>query len=294
MLTAAGHEQAPIARLLRLAGQRLSAVSESPRLDAELLLGRATGLDRAGLITHGDECLSPAQFSMFENSLAAREAGRPMAYLLGRREFWSLCLTVSEHTLIPRPETELLVESALAVIDSEAIIRVADLGTGSGAVALALGAERRQVEITATDISEPALAVARANADRLHIKNVAFVAGDWLTPLKGQTFDLIVSNPPYVAEADPHLRIGDLRFEPRMALAAGPDGLDAIRRIVALAPFQMRPGGWLLLEHGHDQGAAVRDLLVAQAFGAVATRRDLAGLERVTLGRRSPTTTQAD
>ena len=284
---AAGTLQArsSIHQLLRAAWQQLDETSPSPRLDAELLLTRASGLDRAGLIKHGDECLSREQIETFGVLLAARAAGTPIAYLLGQREFWSLSFVVTDCTLIPRPETELLVETALDLIDCNAVRRLADLGTGAGTIALALAHEHKRLDITATDLSEPALAIARANAARFGLDQIHFLAGDWFRPLADQQFDLIVSNPPYVAEGDPHLDKGDVRFEPRAALTAGRDGLDAIRRIVADAPRHLHEEGWLLLEHGHDQGAAVRALLADHGFEAISTRVDLAGLDRVTLGR---------
>ena len=274
-----------IGQLLRTGWQQLGEMSPSPRLDAELLLARASGLDRAGLIKHGDECLSCEQVEIFAALLTARAAGTPIAYLLGQREFWSLAFVVTDCTLIPRPETELLVEAALGLIERNAIHRLADLGTGAGTIALAIAHEHKHLDITATDLSEPALAIARANAARFGLDRIRFLPGDWFVPLAGQKFDLIVSNPPYVAEGDPHLEEGDVRFEPRAALTAGRDGLDAIRRIVADAPAHLHQEGWLLLEHGHDQGAAVRALLADHGFEAVSTRVDLAGLDRMTLGR---------
>src|SRR5690606_4258090 len=215
-----------------------------------------------------------------------RAAGEPVAYLTGRRGFWTLDLAVTPDTLIPRPETELLVEQALQRLGSEAEARVADLGTGSGAIALAIAAERPLARVAAVDRSAGALAVARANALAHGLEGrVEFLAGDWFAPLQGRRFDLVVSNPPYIAEGDPHLARGDLRYEPAPALASGPDGLDAIRTIVAAAPRHLLPGGWLLLEHGFDQGAAVRGLLEARGFAEVATVPDLEGRDRVSLGR---------
>lgn len=274
-----------IGSLLRQARERLVAVSGSPGLDAELLLCRACGLSRTALVIHRDDILTGIQSAAFDRLLSARENGVPVAYLLGGREFWSLSLTVNEHTLIPRPETELLVETALRLIDTHHLRRVADLGTGAGGIALALARERGDIEVVATDRSTPALAVARGNAQHHDIRNIHFLAADWCGPLAADSFDLIVSNPPYVADGDPHLGEGDVRFEPRSALAAGSDGLSAIRRITEVAPVPLRSGGWLVLEHGHDQGADVRALLQVRGFQAVATHRDLAGLDRATLGR---------
>ena len=194
-----------IGQLLRTGWQQLGEMSPSPRLDAELLLARASGLDRAGLIKHGDECLSCEQVEIFAALLTARAAGTPIAYLLGQREFWSLAFVVTDCTLIPRPETELLVEAALGLIERNAIHRLADLGTGAGTIALAIAHEHKHLDVTATDLSEPALAIARANAARFGLDGIRFLPGDWFVPLAGQKFDLIVSNPPYVAEGDPHL-----------------------------------------------------------------------------------------
>ena len=222
----------------------------------------------------------------FSQLLARRQAGEPVAYMTGTQGFWTLDLEVSTATLIPRPETELLVELALARIPVDAASRMADLGTGSGAIALAIARERPRATVVATDASEAALAVARGNALRNRIGNIEFRHGDWFAPLAGESFDLIASNPPYIAEGDPHLDEGDLRFEPPSALSSGADGLDAIRRIVRDAPAHLHADGWLLLEHGWEQGAAVCALLVEAGFAAVETARDLEGRDRVTFGRR--------
>ena len=204
---------------------------------------------------------------------------------LSEQGFWTLELEVSPAILIPRPETELLVELALARIPMAAAARIADLGTGSGAIALAIAKERPRAHTVATDASEPALAVARRNAARNRIANIEFRHGDWLAPLAGERFDLIASNPPYIADGDPHLGEGDLRFEPPSALSSGRDGLDAIRCIVRDAPLHLRPGGWLLLEHGWAQGAAVRALLAEAGFSEVETAQDLESRDRTSLGR---------
>lgn len=251
--------------------------------EAELLLAHALGRSRSWLYAHGDEPLDPAVQAAFEALLQRRQAGEPVAYLIGRRGFWRFELRVTPATLIPRPETERLVELALARLPAGRALRVADLGTGSGAIALAIACERPRARVVATDASAAALAVARANAEALALGNVEFRPGDWCVPLRGERFDLIASNPPYVAEGDPHLDA--LRHEPLAALAAGADGLEAIRTIVRDAPMHLVSGGWLLLEHGHDQGAAVRVLLQAAGFVEVATERDLEGRERVSLGR---------
>ncbi|WP_240126445.1 peptide chain release factor N(5)-glutamine methyltransferase [Thermomonas alba] len=265
---------------------RIQAEGIEP-IDRELLLAEALGRSRGWLYAHPEAAVpAPAQ-ARFEALLARRQAGEPVAYLLGRQGFWSLELEVGPATLIPRPETECLVELALARLPAGQPLRVADLGTGSGAIALALARERPQARIVATDASVAALAVARRNAERLGLGRVEFRQGDWLAPLCGERFDLIASNPPYIEAGDPHLTQGDLRFEPPAALASGADGLDAIRVIVRDAGRHLHPGGWLLLEHGWNQGAAVRGLLEAAGFVEVATERDLEGRDRVSLGRRT-------
>ncbi|MFT4255570.1 MAG: peptide chain release factor N(5)-glutamine methyltransferase [Pseudoxanthomonas sp.] len=255
------------------------------RADAELLLAHAAGRDRAWLFAHAGDELDAAQADAFSALVARRAGGEPVAYLIGRRGFWTLDLDVGPATLIPRPETELLVELALARLPADAPARVADLGTGSGAVALAIASERPLAAVIATDFSKPALAVAVGNAQRNGIDNVWFRRGSWCDALGRERFDLIASNPPYIAGADPHLGEGDLRFEPASALASGVDGLDAIREIVRDAPAHLASNGWLLLEHGWEQGEAVRGLLCDAGFAEVATERDLEGRDRVTLGR---------
>ncbi len=253
--------------------------------DAEILLAHALGQPRSWLFAHGDDALAGQVATRFEALLEHRAAGEPVAYLTGSKGFWTLDLEVTPATLVPRPETELLVEQALLRIPADADWTLADLGTGCGAIALALAKERPQARMIATDLSEDALVVARGNAARNGISNAEFRAGSWLAPLQGETIDLIASNPPYVADGDPHLSEGDLRFEPSLALSCGSDGLNAIRTIVAGAPALLRSGGWLLFEHGYDQGAAVRSLLTAAGFADVETVRDLELRERVTLAR---------
>ena len=257
------------------------------RVDAEWLLAHALGRPRSWLFAHAADPVAPELADRFQALIARREAGEPVAYLTGMQGFWTLDLEVSPATLIPRPETELLVELALARILVDAASRIADLGTGSGAIALAIAKERLQATVIATDASTAALEVARRNATRNGITNVEFREGDWLAPLAGETFDLIASNPPYIAEGDPHLDRGDLRFEPPTALSSGEDGLDAIRSIVRDAPARLAPGGWLLLEHGWDQGALVRALLEAAGFIDVETAHDLEGRDRISLGRKA-------
>ncbi len=269
---------------LTRAAQSLAPSSPSARLDAELLVMHVCRLTRAELLTRDREPLTADQEAALDALIARRRQGEPIAYLTGRREFWSLDLSVSPAVLVPRPETELLVERALARIPVEAAWAVADLGTGSGAIALALASARPRCRVVATDNSAAALAIARANAARLHL-SVDFRLGDWLAPLAHETFDILVSNPPYVASGDPHLAA--LRHEPVSALAAGPDGLDALRAIVAGARAALKPGGWLLLEHGYDQAAAAGALLRERGYKNISCYPDLAGRDRVSEGQRS-------
>jgi release factor glutamine methyltransferase len=265
--------------LLRDAGARIDPA------DARWLLEHSLGKPRSWLYAHGDDIADAALVARFEALVARRAAGEPVAYLTGHRGFWSLDLAVTPATLIPRVETELLVELALARLPPDRELRIADLGTGSGAIALALAHERPRACVVATDASDAALAVARGNASALGIDNIDFRRGDWLAPLAGEHFDLIASNPPYIASGDPHLDAGDLRYEPVSALASGCDGLDAIRTIVGGAPMHLVADGWLLLEHGLEQGCGVRELLHTAGFVEVATAHDLEDRDRVTLAR---------
>jgi release factor glutamine methyltransferase len=271
--------------LLQTTQIRLSSVSETPRLDAELLLARVLNQPRSYLYAWPDRATDAGQERHFMALLERRLAGEPVAYLTGWRAFWSLDLVVTPATLIPRPETELLVELALERLPADQPRRVADLGTGSGAIALAIASERPTCQVVATDLSVAALRVAGQNAQRLGIGNVQFRQGDWCAALTNERFDTIVCNPPYIAATDPHLQQGDLRFEPHPALAAGVDGLAAIRRIVAQAGPHLVDGGWLLLEHGYDQRDSVLALLRTAGFSEVADYRDLAGQPRVAVGR---------
>lgn len=257
--------------------------SPSPRLDAELLLAHVLGKPRSFLRTWPEHQPDAEQCAAFERLLQRRRAGEPVAYLLGRQGFWSLDLEVSADTLIPRPDTELLVETALALIPATPA-EVLDLGTGTGAIALALAAERPAWRVTGVDRVEAAVALAERNGRRLGLNNARFLASHWFSALGGQRFQMIVSNPPYIAAGDRHLAEGDVRFEPTSALVSGADGLDDIRLIVAQAPQHLLPGGWLLLEHGYDQAEAVRALLRAAGYGAVESRRDLGSHERISLG----------
>ena len=265
--------------LLRQASERIDTA------DARPLLAHALGKPVSWLFAHGDETIEASALRRFQALLEAREAGQPVAYLIGRRGFWTLDLAVTADTLIPRPETELLVELALRRLPAAFPLRVADLGTGSGAIALAIAVERPQCSVVATDASAGALQVARGNARDHAIANVQFREGSWFVPLAGERFDLIASNPPYIADGDAHLVQGDLRFEPAAALSSGSDGLDDIRALICGAGNFLQAGGWLLLEHGVDQGPAIRQLFVAAGFVEVATERDLESRDRVTLGR---------
>ncbi len=266
--------------LLRDARRHLTDPAE-----AEILLAHALQCDRTWLYAHPEYHPAAEALARFAALLARRLAGEPVAQLTGWREFWSLPLRVDRHTLIPRPETEHLVEFVLERLPAEPPLRIIDLGCGCGTIALALARERPHWEIFASDRSAGALAVARDNARRLGL-DVTFLRADWLAGIVGP-FDLIISNPPYVAEGDPHLEQGDLRFEPRGALAAGPDGLDAIRLLVAQAQPRLHPGGLLAFEHGHDQDAACRMLLAQAGYADVGSGRDLAGLPRFSHGRRA-------
>ncbi len=244
------------------------------------------GLNRAQLITHADHHLSPPQHQALQDLLARRLAGEPVAYLTGEREFWSMPLRVTRATLIPRPDTELLVEQALARIPQEAAWRIADLGTGSGAIALAIAQARPHCHIVATDISALALTVACDNARRHGITNITFREGSWQLPLQGEVFDVVVSNPPYLREDDTHLKVGDVQFEPRLALVAGKEGLEAIRTIAHHTQPFLKHGGWLILEHGFEQADAVRTILQTEGYSGLQRYQDLAGHERVSLGQR--------
>jgi release factor glutamine methyltransferase len=266
-----------------------AALRLGERVDAELLLLHVVQKSRSWLFTHAGDVPDMDVQTAYSALVERRAAGEPVAYITGRRGFWSLDLEVTQATLIPRPETERLVELALERMPPARALRVVDLGTGSGAIALAMARERPHAQVVATDASADALAVARRNAQRHAIGNVAFAHGDWLAPLAGQRFDLIVSNPPYIEAADPHLDQGDLRFEPASALASGVDGLDDIRRIVHDAREHLEPGGWLLFEHGWDQGPAARALLAEAGYAEVFTAQDLELRDRVSGGRHDRT-----
>lgn len=265
----------------RRAGQALAPVSPSPQLDAECLLAWATGLNRTRFLAYPDEPIEGPAWAHFQGLLERRIAGEPVAHLTGHRGFMDFDVQVGPAVLIPRPETEHLVEAAIEQPARAAL----DLGCGSGCLAIALARTWPEAQVDAVDHSEPALAVAQANARALGVERIRFHAGDWYEPVTHQRFDLIVSNPPYIADNEPELAAGDLRFEPRQALAAGPTGLEAIETVVRGAPGRLRPGGRLWLEHGYRQGEAVRRELAAAGFSNIQTRCDLAGHERISGGR---------
>lgn len=258
--------------------------SPTERLDVELLLAAALGKSRSYLHTWPERIVSSEAAERFAGYLARRRAGEPVAYILGQQGFWKLDLEVAPHTLIPRPETELLVEAALELLPMRPA-RVLDLGTGTGAIALALASECPAWQVTALDRVPEAVALAERNRDRLGLANAQVYMSHWYDAVAGERFDLILSNPPYIAADDPHLVAGDVRFEPSSALVAGQDGLDDLRVIIAQAPDHLSAGGWLLLEHGYDQASAVRELLTRHGFIDVASRLDLAGHERISMGR---------
>jgi release factor glutamine methyltransferase len=273
-----------IAEALIAGTQRLAPHSDSPRLDAELLLSSVLNVSRSALFARHDDQLSDERAQRFATQLRRRADNEPIAYLLGTQGFWTLDLQVNPDVLVPRPETELLVEWALQVLPRDGAARVADLGTGSGAIALAIASERPQAQLVATDFSPAALSVAERNAQLGKIGNVRFAAGSWYAALEG-SFDLIVSNPPYIAAGDSHLPA--LKHEPIAALTDNADGLSCLREIIGGAREYLLPNGWLLVEHGYDQGGAVRALFAQAGFIDIETRRDLGRQERATGGRRA-------
>lgn len=263
----------------------LFGCSDSVSADAELLLCHELGCDRAALLTHGDETVPDDHWARYQSLIQQRVAGHPVAYLIGEAGFWTLTLQVNDSTLIPRPDTEVLVETVLAALPERAPLNVVDLGTGTGAIALALARERPAWSVSGTDYAPDIVALARGNAQRNGVEHILFMTSDWCHDIADGSVDVLVSNPPYVAADDPHLDEGDLRFEPRTALTAGPDGLAAIQIIVHQSARVLRNGGYLFLEHGYDQADAVQNLLSAAGFCAVETHRDYGGNPRVTFGR---------
>jgi len=263
----------------------LSLEASSARIEVQCLLQVVLHVARAYLLAHPERNLSAAELAHYTGLLLRRLAGEPVAYILGEREFFGLNLKVTPATLIPRPDTELLVELALQRIPKQKSCKLLDMGTGSGAIALAIAQACPHADVLASDASAAALAVARENARALGLTNVSFVQSDWFTAMGAQQFDLIVSNPPYIEAGDPHLKQGDVRFEPVTALVSGAEGLDDIRKIIGQSAAHLSAGGWLLLEHGYDQSSRVRNLLEAAKFESVFSARDLAGIERASGGR---------
>ena len=271
-----------VAETLQSAIRLLQSHSESPRLDAELLLGKVLGMPRSSLLAHGEQTV-PAQSALSYSGLVEqRRGGAPVAYLTGSREFWSLPLHVSPAVLVPRPETETLVELALEHLPAGEVRSVLDLGTGSGAIALAIASERPQARITAVDISQSALRVAKRNSEDLALTKIEWRLGSWFEPVRGERFDVIVANPPYIAGNDPALQ--KLRAEPAIALSNGPSGLEALAAIAAEAPAYLQAGGWLLFEHGSEQAPQVAGLLERRGFTQIRSHPDISGRPRVTLG----------
>ncbi|WP_064602381.1 peptide chain release factor N(5)-glutamine methyltransferase [Photobacterium sp. J15] len=274
-----------IETLLRQAAAQLAdAGSESPQIDAAVLLCYVLDKPRSYLLTWPEKILDTEQQAAFDAALQRRLAGEPVAYIVGEREFWSLSLKVAPHTLIPRPDTERLVELALEKIPAEPC-SVLDLGTGTGAIALAIASERPDLQVTGIDLRPEAAQLARDNSQNLQITNTRFLSGSWYSPLTAdERFAVIVSNPPYIDKTDPHLEQGDVRFEPKSALVADENGLADIRIISEQGRQFLQQGGWLLMEHGFEQGEAVRDILLELGYSQVSTVQDYAGLDRVTMG----------
>lgn len=272
--------------------QAQAQLNEAPLLDAidaryesQLLLQHALKVNRAWLIAHENDDLAADIQHGFNTLIQRRINGEPIAYILGNREFYGLNLTVTPATLIPRPDTEILVDVALDKIPANQAAQVLDLGTGTGAIALAIAQQRPQAQVTGVDASKPALEVAISNSQLLHIANSHFILSDWFNDLNDTRFDVIVSNPPYIEEADSHLKQGDLRFEPLSALASGADGLDDIRRIIDGCLIHLKPQGWLMFEHGYNQAEIVRELMAQTGLVAIETFKDLGGNDRVTIGK---------
>jgi len=278
-----------ITHLIKTASQQLEHLSDSPRLDTEVLLAHSLKKNRTWLISWSDKTLTQSEINAFNWLLKRRVQGEPIAHIIGTREFWSLDLRVTKDTLIPRPETELMVEQILERYPQTTGINLLDLGTGSGAIALALAFERPDWNITASDKSEAALKVARENARRLELEQIKFIAGNWFgalqsSPKKHSQFDIIACNPPYISNADPHLSQGDVRFEPLSALAAGNDGLDDIRLICQQANQYLKKSGMLIIEHGFDQKAQMRSIFNNYAYKSIEQINDLSQQTRLCIG----------
>lgn len=275
-----------ISDLLKYSTQQLAETSGSPRLDAEILLAYSLQKPRSFLYTWPEHIPTPSQLKEYESHLKQRQSGQPIAYLTGYREFWGMALTVTPDTLIPRPDTELLIETVLQYVSHQQTLNILDLGTGSGAIAIALASELPKAVITATDKSATALAIAQHNAKQHQQRHIRFILSDWFSGIASdERFDLIISNPPYIAENDEHLTQGDVRFEPRTALASGPDGLDDIRHLIKHAPNYLAEGGWLMLEHGYDQATVVKEILQQNDYEHTHCLQDLAGNDRVSCGQ---------
>jgi len=274
---------ATVAELLHEAEQDINC-SDSARLDAEILLCDVMRFGRSKIYSHPDQLITDEKLMLYKSLIEQRRQGHPVAHLTGKKEFWSLQLAINKNTLIPRPETECLVETALQMISEDARCNILDLGTGSGAIAIAIASERPHSNIVATDINTNALAVAKKNAAFHGLSNIQFIVSDWYENIPSQTFDLIVSNPPYIKQDDEHLSQGDVRFEPKVALVAGPDGMQAIKIILELAKTYLASDATLLIEHGHDQKELVQHCFLINGFKQVATLQDLSGQDRITYG----------
>ena len=266
----------------------LALLPNEAKLEAQILLQHCLSVNRAWLLTHENDVMEANARAAFNTLMQRRLNGEPIAYILGKREFYGLEFKVTPDTLIPRPDTETLVEAALEKIPADQFCPVLDLGTGTGAIAISIARHRPHAKVVAVDASPTALAIAQENAKNLGVSNVQFVLSDWFSELQGRTFDVIVSNPPYIAEEDVHLQQGDLRFEPMSALASGKDGLDSIRHIISQSAYHLNPKGWLMLEHGCDQSQAVAGLMEDPGYQSISSFLDLSGLYRVTAGRLLP------
>ena len=270
-----------IEQILKRAEQKLTSCSDSPRMDAEILLASLLKKNRSYFMAFPEVVPSKAEQEQFETLLSQRLQGHPIAHIIGTREFWSLDLNVNQHTLIPRPDTEILIEYILHNFAQENL-KVADMGTGSGAIALALASEKPNWQISATDRSPEALETARGNATKLGLQNISFSQGNWFEALEANDLDLLISNPPYIPANDPHLTQGDVRFEPDTALISGEDGLDDIRYLIKHAVVYLKQDGWLILEHGYDQKQSVKDLFIAAGYRQITQKDDYAGNPRMT------------